>query len=284
VKARISGAIALAVALLIPSIAALPAAAPGGKPENLLLNADFAKGAGNTADHWRTEAWDQKPDTTNYRWNRAAGANPGELIVDSAKPNDARWMQSLSLGAGWYRISVDARAEGVGTNATGVSISVMEDGIISRELKGNAPWTPLELYLKIGHLGADIEVALRLGGYGSLNTGHAFFRNPAVTKIAGPPPGAEHVFDLETIRKEAMPQPLGRPWSLVAVFILLGATAVVGWRLFGEAALVPAPVAPPAPKPAEKPKGGRPEERPAEERAKDKQRKQAKQKKRRTRS
>ncbi len=240
----------------------------GASAENLIINGQFIKGAGNSPDHWRTEGWDQKPETTSYQWHHSEAGGPGQLEIDSTQPNDARWMESLSLNAGWYYFSVDARTENLGTQA-GATLSIMEDGISSRELKGTTDWTRIGLYLKVGGMGADIEMALRLGGYSSLNTGRAFFRDATLIRVPAPPPGAEHVFDLDVVRKASQEQPIGRLWTMVALFAMLGWAAVQGWRLYGEATLRPArPVAVPAPpKPVEKPKQEPPrDERPKDER------------------
>ncbi len=211
-----------------------------GAERNLLLNADLLKGAGNSPDHWRTEGWDQRPSVTNYKWIAPAGGAPGELDVESSEPNDARWMQSLSLGPGWYYVSAEIRTEGVPSDRTGGAISVLEDGIMSEDLKGAAGWSKEGFYLNVGPHGADIELALRLGGYGSLNKGRAFFRNASLVRVSALPQSARRFFDLDAIRKASETPPIGKPWTLVAVFVLLGATAVVGWRLFGEATLHPA--------------------------------------------
>jgi len=218
-----------------PAAAQSPAAAqPPAESTNLLQNADLSLGGGNSPEHWRSEGWVDKPEATTYDWIHPAGGAAGELEVDNLQPNDARWMQSLALGAGWHHFSVEARTEKVGEKETGASISVMEDGIMSVELKGDTSWRRLDLYLKVGKDGADVDVALRVGGYASLNTGRAFFRHPSMTKVAGPPAHAERVYDLDAVRKESAAPPIGRPWTLVAAFILLGAGVAIGWRVFGE--------------------------------------------------
>src|ERR1700674_2283847 len=148
-------------------------------------------------------------------------------------------MQSLSLGAGWYYFSVDARTVDVGSKEAGATLSVMEDGITTQELKGTAGWTRIGLYLKVGGMGADIEMALRLGGYSSLNTGHALFRDEKLHVGPRPPHNAEHVFDLDAIRKASQAQPIGRPWTLVVVFMILGGAAYYGWQLYSEATMRP---------------------------------------------
>jgi dolichyl-phosphate-mannose-protein mannosyltransferase len=239
----------LLVSVALPLLVALslPAVAPGTE-KNLLLNPDLSRGAGNSPDHWRTEGWDQRPSVTNYKWIAPAGGALGVLEVESSEPNDARWMQGLSLGPGWYYVVAEIRTEGVPSDQTGASISLLEDGITSLELKGTTQWSKQGFYLKVGHYGADIEVALRLGGYGSLNKGRAFFRNPSLVPVSAPPQGAEHVFDLAQIRKASETPPVGKPWTLAAVFILLGAVAAVGWRFFGEATLHPVVVVEEKPK------------------------------------
>ena len=217
-----------------PSVSATAGAEHRDPGPNLLLNGNFATGSGDSPDDWRTSAWKEGPEATTYDWLHGLGSEP-ELVINSTQTNDARWLQSISLGGGWYRLSVEARSERVDFSSTGVTISLTEDDISSRDLRGTTSWQNLELYLKIGPHGADIDVALRLGGYSSLNSGHAFFRRARLEKIAAPPPGVGPVFDLDAIRAAAAPRPIGRLWTLFAAFALLIAMAVVGWRLSGPA-------------------------------------------------
>ncbi len=205
-------------------------AAQNGAAQNLVVNADFSKGAGESPDHWRTESWEQKPDVTTYAWIHQPG-EPAQLEVNSAKPNDARWMQSLNLDPGWYYLSAQVRTEGVGDKATGASVSIMEDGAMSHDVRGTTPWREIGFYLKIGSRGGDIEIACRLGGYASLNTGRAFFRDVKVVQVKAPAQG-EPSFDLDTVRKESAEPPVGKPWTLAATFILLAAISYFGWTRF----------------------------------------------------
>jgi dolichyl-phosphate-mannose-protein mannosyltransferase len=222
-------------AILIAALAILIAPAPSARAAgaNLLVNGDLAKGSEHQPDDWRTEAWLNDPDAFSYDWTHPADGGPGELKVVAIKANDARWMQALSLQPGWYHITAEVRTEKVGTQATGASISVMEDGIMSADIRGTSAWQPVGLYLKVGGQGADIQIALRVGGFGSLNTGTAYFRNARVGKIAAPPAGAAQVYDLAAIRKAAEPLPIGQPITLVAVFVILGVVSAYGWWMFG---------------------------------------------------
>jgi hypothetical protein len=207
---------------------------PSWGAKNLLHNGDFVVGSGDSVDGWRTDAWILTPGTTDYRWIPPAKGQPGEVEVFSLRDNDARWLQSLSLGPGWYYMSVDIRTHGVLPFFTGASISVLEDAIMSQDLRGDNDWRRVGLYLKIGPYNADVDVVLRVGGYMNLTRGEAFFRNAQVVKVAAPPHGAQHVFDLVAIRKQATAGPIGHLWTLVATFLGLFLLAIIGWWLMSE--------------------------------------------------
>jgi hypothetical protein len=205
-----------------------------GAAKELLLNGDLSKGSGEQPDDWRTEAWINEPSAWTSGWTHPPDGGPGVLEVNAIKPDDARWMQSLSLHEGWYYFSAEIRTEDVGMQATGATLSVMEDGVMSPELKGTTNWTRVGFFMHVGKKGADVEVAARVGGFGSLNTGKGFFRNISAIEIPAPPPGAHPVYDLEAIRKAAQPAPIGHLWTLVMTYALLAAVAYAGWVVFAQ--------------------------------------------------
>jgi len=233
-----SSAGAIGVTGASPAATVTGAQVPAGP--NLLSNGDFATGSGKSPDNWRTGGWNEAPTVTNYDWLHSAGSEP-ELVVNNLQANDARWLQTLTLGPGWYYVGVEARTEDVSSNAAGASVSLDEDGINSLDLHGAADWQQLGLYLKVGAHGADVDVALRLGGFGSLNTGHAFFRKARVVKLDALPANAAPVFDLSAVRRSLVAPPVGKPWTLVAVFVLLAIAAAIGWIIYGADDLAPAP-------------------------------------------
>ncbi|MGO9603145.1 MAG: hypothetical protein ACLQAT_07040 [Candidatus Binataceae bacterium] len=223
----------LALAALAIALATIARPPSARAEDNLMLNGDLSKGAADQPDDWRTEAWVNEPDAFTYTWAHPDKRVPGQLEVDALKPNDARWMQSLTLPPGWYYFSAEVRTENVGTQATGASISIMEDGAMSPDIRGTTGWQRVGFYLQIGGHGADVEVALRVGGFGSLNVGKAFFRDIHAVKLAAPPPDATPVYDLTAIRKADEPEPIGHPITLIATFLVLALIAVYGWRMFG---------------------------------------------------
>jgi hypothetical protein len=215
-------------AALVLAIMATPVRAWASR--NLLNNGDFTRGSGASVDGWRTDAWVLNAGTTEYDWIGANHSEPAEVEISSHRDNDARWVQGLSLGPGWYHISVEARTRRVLPYFTGASVSVLEDGIMSEDLRGDHDWTSLGFYLRVGRHGADIDVALRLGGYMNLTRGQAWFRRARVVRIAEPPEDVR-VFDLGEIRKSEASGPIGHLWTLVATFLALGSATLVGWRL-----------------------------------------------------
>ena len=236
----------LDVLLMLGVLLILGGARPGFADKNLLHNGDFRVGSGTSVDGWRNDAWILTPGTTDYLWIPPHGDQPGEVELFTRRDNDARWVQPLSLGPGWYYMSVDVRTVKALPFFTGASISVLEDGIISADLRGDNDWRRVGLYLKIGPHGSDVDMALRLGGYMNLTRGQAFFRDASVVRIAAPPPGTQYVFDLDAIRKQETSGPIGRPWTLAATALVLLLLAVGGWRLMTVPQVVTA--ATPAPR------------------------------------
>lgn len=200
--------------------------------QDLLLNGNLSKGSENQPDEWHTEAWINEPTAVTFNWTHPADGGPGELEVNALKADDARWWQSITLRPGWYYISAEIRTENIGADKSGATISVMEDGIMSPEVKGTTNWTRVGFYLRVGKKGADVQVALRIGGFGSLNTGRAFYRNASLAPIDAPPPNAQPTYDIEKIRQVAQPVPIGKPYSLVLTYLLLIAIAYAGWYTF----------------------------------------------------
>lgn len=243
--------VAYAAVILMMATALSARAATEAK---LILNGDLSRGSEQQPDDWRTEAWVNEPAAFEYTWIHRQNEVPGQLVVNAIKPNDARWMQSLTLAPGWYHLSAEVRTENVGTKETGATISIMEDGAMSPDIRGTTGWQTVGFYLQVGASGADVEVALRVGGYGSLNTGRAFFRNVHAEKVTSPPPGAAPVYDLTAIRKALQPQPVGHPVTLWATFVVLALVAYYGWRLFGSEEPAPAVAQTAPPKVREKPK------------------------------
>jgi hypothetical protein len=212
----------LAVVGLIASFKPIRA----GAQENILRNSNLTLGK-DAPESWSTEAWQRGADFTTFNWKHPVGA-PGEVEISSIKPNDASWMQKLHLAPGWYHFTASMRTEGVPTGNTGAYISILEDGIVSDFLYGTNNWRELGFYLKVGEAGADVELACRVGGFASLNTGKAACRDFRGVKIEAPPEGATHKYELDLIRGGGIPPPSsGTNNSTLVMVLFVGAIAVL---------------------------------------------------------
>jgi len=238
-RGDLAGLAAPSLLLLLATLClALTCSIPARAEENLLHNGDFKVGSGDSVDGWQNDAWVQGPGTTDYHWIRPAEGQPGQVELFTHKDNDARWKQPIALTPGWYEVSVEAHTEKVLPFFTGVSISTLDNGVMSADLRGDNNWKRLQFYLKVGPRGADVDVCLRLGGYMNLTRGRALFRDARLVRIDAPPAGADRAYDLDAVRKAQFSGPIGSLWSLAATFAMLLALAAFGWWLLGEPAAV----------------------------------------------
>jgi hypothetical protein len=203
--------------------------------DNIIANPDLTKGKGAVPEGWTSEGWISTPDASTYNWVHGPGG--GELEISSTKGNDARWIQNLHVGPGWYYFSAELRSDNVGANNTGASIGLMEDGIISQQLHGTNNWTRVGFYLKAGDQGADIVLDCRLGGFASLNTGRMACRNFKGEKVKEPPDNDTPRYDLDVIRNGGTPPPSAGGGANVALPLALAILVLAGlfyWRRFGQ--------------------------------------------------
>ncbi len=205
--------------------------------ENLLRNGDVSQGAGDSPFEWGSEAWKNGPEFSLYRWHHVHGA-PGELEISNLEPNDARWVQRVHLGPGWYHFTAQLRAEQVSNaGGAGANLSIVEDGIISQQLYGTTGWQTVGFYLKVGESGAEVDLACRLGGFASLSTGKVSCRDFQATKVDEPAAGAQN-YDLDLIRGGPPPPPgTGgvNSFAILLVAAMLVLLSFLGWRRFAKA-------------------------------------------------
>ena len=174
------------------------------------------------------------PQCTRYDWNSSSGQKsaarfevvPGkdgpQLQIVAQTANDARFVHQLRVEPNTvYRFACQARGENIGTGARGAGISVADIPEGSPDISGSSQeWRSLEFYGKTGAEQQTLSVTVGLGGYGSLNSGLAWFRNIQVEKVANPPPGVRIV----ALQPQATPAPalFGPGHAGGAVIVALG--------------------------------------------------------------
>jgi hypothetical protein len=199
---------------------------PAGAAQNLLTNGDFSEGSGNQPAAWKTEAW-MDLDSTAFTWIPPFGNDPGEVEISNAKLNDSRWIQSRTLNPGLYYAGVQIFTSAVPLQSwAGALISIGDQGISSIDVKGSTNWTERGVFFRVSRPNTNVEVKLRLAGFKNFAVGQAFFRNAVLYKIDSAPKGAM-ILELDADQRLWT----GRSWTLIPIFVLLGAAVFLGWRM-----------------------------------------------------
>jgi hypothetical protein len=158
----------------------LEAAVAGAAP-SLIQNGRFTEGAGGQPSGWHTGAW--RPEIARFEWQ--SDAEGGRIGILNREPNDARWCQTVAVEPGnVYRVSARIRTENVGEQAAGAFISIEPRVADSRLITGSSDWQPVEVVVRADASATSWDVCLRLGSYGNLNTGTAWFTDVS-TMVVG---------------------------------------------------------------------------------------------------
>lgn len=162
----------------------------------MIRNGSFEEVQAGIPVGWGQDLYVQDPGVSMLSVERD-GAHTGSAYVRirSIQPNDAKWVQLAAVQPDTlYRLTCWVRVEAAGDGSAGANISVLGIGSISQDLKDTGgQWQQVEF---IGQTGADqqeISVAVRLGAYGSLNTGTADFDDFSLEELSEAPAGVQPV-------------------------------------------------------------------------------------------
>ena len=188
-------------------------------------NGLLTEGRDGKPERWRSEGY--ATDATEYVWT-VGDDGLGLLGMTSAKPNDARWVQSVPVSPGtWYQVSGWVRAQDVGAQSLGAYLSVMDTFFNSRDLRGTTDWQQVGFWVKTGSLETSLALACRLGGYSSLNTGTAHCTGLSVVAAGTPRAGDPFVFGgIAASGESGNGLPIAKG---VAVLVVLGIVLLI-WR------------------------------------------------------
>ena len=202
---------ALIILILVPVLA---------HAENFVQNGDLARGNGSTPDEWRTDRWETAAGATEFMWQAPSGDKPGQAGIKNVKPNDARFVQDLRVREqSWYHITGKIRTDNVGLGQIGAYLSLMEGFQNTQDVKGTHPdWEAVEMWVKTEKWQDRLTLALRLGGYSSLNTGEAWFADISAEPVSGPAPNAKNVY--QPAERQGGIAPLGL-WALILLLSLI---------------------------------------------------------------
>lgn len=185
-------AIMLLLFLLVPAIAV-------NADGNLLINGDFEAAASDMPDGWITQAWIDDSGVTRYGVDRNVSySGKQSAYIHSNGDNHARLLQRVKVKSKTtYRISGYVKTEGIGADAAGAHLYIEGVAVHYPEFHDtNGAWAYLEIYGETGKKQKEMLVGGSLGGYGSINSGKAWFDQLKVEKVSAAPDGVE-VFSLE---------------------------------------------------------------------------------------
>lgn len=194
--------IALALCLIFTISTTLAAdELPLVSDNNLLFNADFLALSenGNLPLGWYYDAWGYYDTEYFVEYTQEYGT---VVKLNNTSDNDARICQTVSVKPkSYYMFSCDIYGIEFDGGA-GASISVMDTMATSRKVLETNGFTRVEFIGKTGKNQTELVIAMRIGGYGELTAGEAWFKNPSVVLLEGKHSGA-HSVDAEDYKPKA---------------------------------------------------------------------------------
>ena len=215
---RVATAVALALLLLAPASAEAT--------RELVRNPLLTRGKAGEPLFWKKAAYRMETEITEFAWTTDA-TKVGVLSIHNKVENDARYEQTVQVSPDtWYRVTGWGKAENVGAGKMGLYISVMGTFHNSRDLRGTLDWQPLSFWVKTGSLETKLQIACRLGGYSSLNTGRGWCTGISVVAAGTPEPAAKYVYG-STASQQLTDGSFGV--QIIAVLVVLGVLLLL-WR------------------------------------------------------
>jgi dolichyl-phosphate-mannose-protein mannosyltransferase len=209
---------------LLITLIALFAALPCLADEPLLKNSGFEESSVSIPRYWSQSLWTSGADVSLLAID-TTHSHTGEasLSIENLKPNDAQWQQSVTVKPGTlYHLSGWIQADQVGQSAKGANLSVM--GVLETSndvFATEGKWVQVDLYGMTGDTQTEIVVAARIGGYGSLNTGKAYFDDLSLIEAASAPAGMHVIsFDPQASAPAQAAEP-GSSDSSISIFPII---------------------------------------------------------------
>ncbi|MFR2150614.1 MAG: hypothetical protein ACLS7Z_08930 [Christensenellales bacterium] len=197
---------------------------------NLIANGDFSILEDGQPKGWETGMWVTSAGASYLEAVTLADGTTSAL-VENAASNDARFEQAVAVRENTtYKLTARVMAEGCGEGTKGANVSFSGIYGTSRDLHDtDGQWETLTLYGRTGKGQKEVTVMVRVGGYGSENTGKAWFTDVRLEQVETVPVG-ETVLDLATpapSKKTDTSEP--KTARDMSIPLLIGA-ACVYWR------------------------------------------------------
>ena len=205
-----------------------PALAEEG--ENLLSNGGFEEVSGDMPAGWYRGMWVTTAGTTYIESSEDAHTGERAAMVDNVQPNDARLEQTVRVEPQtFYKLSAWVKAEDCGEGLKGANVSFADVYGTSPDVHDtDGEWVELTLYARTARDQREVTVMARVGGYGSENTGRAWFDDISLVQVDEVPADAAYV-DLATPEPQTPAQvDDGGPGAVEIATLFAVAAAYVG--------------------------------------------------------
>lgn len=171
--------------------------------DNLLSNGGFEQMSGALPAGWIKGMWVTSAGATYIESSADAHTGERSALVENVQANDARLEQNVKVKPQtYYRLSAWVKAEECGEGRKGANVSFADVYGTSPDVHDtDGEWVLLELYARTGKGQKEVTVMARVGGYGSENTGRAWFDDVSLVEVDSVPAGAGYV-DLATPEPE----------------------------------------------------------------------------------
>lgn len=159
---------------------------------NIVRNSGFEEQEDNNALFWTASSWNQEKNASQFIVeDKISHEGSKSILIENKIENDSRFKQVIEVKSNaYYKISAWVKTENVGLGKKGANISV--DGITqtSRDIVGTTEdWEYIEIFGKTNKNQNNFVLTLGLGGYGSINTGKAWFDDVRVEEQQSLPVG-----------------------------------------------------------------------------------------------
>ncbi|MCX7748582.1 MAG: glycosyltransferase family 39 protein [Clostridia bacterium] len=136
--------------------------------------------------------WAYKTDSSKYIVDTKvfkSGSNSIKIV--SEVPNDTRLKQEIKVNKGkYYKLSAWVKTENVGKDGKGANLSVEGITDTSESINGTSQdWKKLEMFVDPDSNIESFNITIGIGGYGSENTGTAWFDDISVEELPALPAG-----------------------------------------------------------------------------------------------
>jgi dolichyl-phosphate-mannose-protein mannosyltransferase len=157
-------------------------AAAHAQSENLLRNPGMEESVANVMD-WEQVSFSPDAKFALVHTNAHSGKNC--VSIENPTPNDSRFIQRVPVTANTsYKISGWIRTENVSTEGGGANISLGDFFYTSTPITGtNGKWEYVEFYVYIEYDIDQLTVAMRLGNFGGICSGKAYFDDVSMEKV-----------------------------------------------------------------------------------------------------